>query len=767
MNLESGAHLGPYEIIARAGAGGMGEVYKARDRRLNRLVALKVLPPDKVTDPERRRRFLQEAQAASALNHPNIVTIHDIGQENGIDFIVMEFVTGKTLAERISLSPFTNEELLSIAGQLADALAAAHAVGITHRDLKPANIILAVSKAIKVLDFGLAKLARASEIGPADSTVTSAETEAGVVMGTFSYMSPEQAQGRKVDARSDIFSFGSVLYEMAAGRRAFHGDSPLSALTAVLRDEPKPLPASVPARIQRIIARCLRKEPAERFQNAFDIKAALLEGAPEAATETTSIAVLPLVNMNHDQETEFLSDGIAEDIINALMKVPGLRVAARSSAFQFKGASVGAQEVGQRLKVGAILEGSLRKAGGRLRISVQLINATDGFQMWSERFDRILEDIFDVQDEISQTIVRKLQLKLAGGQTRLIKRATNDFEAYQLYVIGRQHWHRRTVAGFNLARAHFEAAIARDPEFALPHVGIADWLLSSGFHGAIPWRGLQEQAAALLDKALELDDTLGEAYASRAYLLGAYRWDFAEAEAAFQKAVALTPNNDLAYFAYSVLCLYPTRRFVEAMRVAENAIELDPLRPLYYSCLGFIACGQRNYAEAHVLIDRGLQLDPDYPLLTFFKGCVFCYEEQFAEGISLLEKSVAQLSPGGFWGPGMLGFFYGRAGRVAEARAVLARLERLRLESHVQTCAIAEVHLGLGDRDTALQWLERAFEERDRGCATWGLSRSGIRFATILATNSYCSASGCQPGDSALPRWGGPTARGGLSARLG
>jgi serine/threonine-protein kinase len=738
MHLESGTRLGPYEIIAPAGSGGMGEVYKARDRRLNRLVALKVLPPDKVTDPERRRRFLQEAKAASALNHPNIVTIHDIGQENGIDFIVMEFVTGQTLAERIGLGPCTTEEILSIASQLAAALAAAHAVGITHRDLKPANIIITESRAVKVLDFGLAKLTRASETGPDDSTVTSADTQAGVVMGTYSYMSPEQAQGQKVDARSDIFSFGSVLYEMAAGRRAFHGDSPISALTAVLRDDPKPLPPGVSTRIQRIIARCLRKEPAERFQSASEIKPLLLEKTPEAPAEGTSIAVLPLVNMNHDQETEFLSDGITEDIINALMKVPGLRVAARSSAFQFKGASVGAQEVGQKLKVGVILEGSLRKAGGRLRISVQLINIADGFQIWSERFDRTLDDIFEVQDEISQTIVRKLQLKLAGGQTRLVKRATTDFEAYQLYVTGRQHWHRRTVAGFNLARANFEAAIARDPEFALPHVGVADCLLASGFHGAIPSRGIPEQAAAVLDKAFQLDDSLGEAYASRVYFLGAYQWDFEAAESAFQKAVAFAPNYDVAYFAYAVFCLFSTGRFAEARRAAAHAIELDPLRPLYHATLGLIACAEGKHQEAHELIDRGLRLDPDYPLLTFFKGCAFGYQDRFAEGISLMEKSAVQLTPGGFWGPAMLGYFYGRAGRTAEARRTLDNLERLRLESHVQSSAIAEVHLGLGDLDTTFQWLDRAFEERDPRLShlgvepVWDALRHDPRYKPLL-----------------------------------
>ncbi len=721
MPLESGTRLGPYEIIAPAGSGGMGEVYKARDSRLNRLVALKVLPRDKVSDPDRRRRFLQEAQAASALNHPNIVTIHDIGQQDGLDYIVMEFVTGKTLAERISSGPCAPEEIMAIAGQLADALSAAHAVGITHRDLKPANIIITESKTVKVLDFGLAKLSRVSEIGPSDSTVTSAETQAGVVMGTYSYMSPEQAQGQKVDARSDIFSFGSVLYEMAAGRRAFSGESPLSALTAVLRDEPKPFPASVPARLQRIIARCLRKDPAERFQGASEIKSSLLESAVEGPAETTSIAVLPLVNMNHDQETEFLSDGITEDIINALMKVPGLRVAARSSAFQFKGAAVGAQEVGQKLRVGAVLEGSLRRAGGRLRISVQLINAADGFQMWSERFDRTLDDIFEVQDEISQTIVRKLQLKLAGGQSRLIKRATNDFEAYQLYVTGRQHWHRRTVAGFKLARTHFEAAIARDPQFALPHVGIADCLLASGFHGAIPSRDVPERAAGLLDKALELDDSLGEAYASRVYLLAAYRWDFAEAESAFHKAVALAPNYDIAYFAYSILCLYSLGRLPEARRAAERAIELDPLRPLYYGSAALIACAERNYPEALQLNERGLQVDPDYPLLTFFKGTVLGYQGRHPEAISLMEKSAVQLSPGGLWGPALLGYFYGRSGRSADAQAVLASLEQLRQTAHVQLSAMAAVHLGLGDVDRTFDWLDLAFEQRDPHLSQLGI----------------------------------------------
>ena len=729
MSLAMHARLGPYEILAPLGAGGMGEVYKARDTRLNRFVALKVLPADMVSNPERKRRFIQEAQAASALNHPNIITIHDIGSEGGVDFMVMEFVAGKTVAELISSQPMQTADAVKYATQVADALSAAHGAGIVHRDLKPANVMVSDAGLVKVLDFGLAKLQQEAR-SPAAET----ETELGVVMGTASYMSPEQVEGKRVDARSDIFSFGLVLYEMLSGRRAFTAGTAIATMAAILHAEAPPLVA--PTHLGRVVSRCLRKDAAERYQSASELKTALTAtpaGPPEPAP---SIAVLPFVNMNRDQENEFLSDGITEDIINALMKVEGLRVAARSSAFQFKGKSTEVNEVGQKLKVECVLEGSVRRSGERLRIGVQLINAADGFQLWSERYDRVMQDIFDVQDEISQAIVEKLKVKLVGE--RLVKRHTADPVAYQTYLMGRHHWHRRTPAGFKLARVHFEEAIARDPEFALPYVGLADCLLASGFYGAISTKEVIEQADRLLDKALEIDDTLAEAYASRGYLLGCFKWDSKAAEAVCRRAIELNPNCEMAHFAYATFALTLMGRFQEAYREANITLTLDPHKPLHHGTLAFVAVCERNYEAALEYLARGLQVDPDYPVLLSLEAVVLFHTGHREQAIEKMERASRFLAPGGLWGPGQLGHFYGRTGREMEARRVLREMEALRISAYAEAAAIAAVHAGLGEFDKAFEWLEIARQEHSGRLSmikvepVWDVLRDDPRFAALL-----------------------------------
>ena len=473
-----GQTLGHYRIEAKLGEGGMGEVYRARDTVLGREVALKVLPPDQL-QADRLQRFLCEARAASQINHPNVVAIHEISESTGVHFIVMEYVAGKTLSETISPKGLETEQVVHYARQIVASLAKAHASGVVHRDLKPANIMVTTDGMIKVLDFGLAKLHEPNAVD--EDALTAVETAPGVILGTAAYMSPEQAMGRPVDARSDIFSFGLVLYEMLSGRRAFDGETPMSIIAALLHKEPRPLKEVVPKTprdLERIVARCIHKEPDRRFQSAVDLRLALedLQGTADADT-TPSIAVLPFTNLSPDKENEYFSDGLAEEIINALSHVLGLRVAARSSAFSFRGKDVEMSEIARKLSVEHVLEGSVRKAGNRIRVTTQLVKASDGFQAWSGRYDREMTDVFAVQDEIAQAIVEKLKGKLSTAPlASSSERHTRNPDAYNAYLRGRHYLWRIDVASVNRARECFEKAIALDPNYALAYTGIATGL---------------------------------------------------------------------------------------------------------------------------------------------------------------------------------------------------------------------------------------------------------------------------------------------------
>src|SRR5580704_16884819 len=439
MGFAAGVRIGPYEILALLGAGGMGEVSKARDSRLHRTVALKTLPAEKAADADRKRRLLVEARAASRLKHPNIVTIYDISDENGVYFIAMEYGDGVTLEQANTGSGLPLKNAMKYAGEIADALAAAHSVGIVHRDLKPANIIITEDGRVKLLDFGLAKL---TELWvPAAETATLG-TVSGAIVGTAAYMSPEQAEGREPDVRSDIFSFGLVFYEMLCGQRAFRGESWISTLIAVLHNEPRSLreiKATIPPFVEQVVTRCLRKDRTQRFQTMLDVKEALAEAALPGVTkeEAASIAVLPFVNLSADKENEYFSDGLAEEIINALTKVPELKVIARTSAFAFRGKEQDLRTIGERLRVAVILEGSVRRAGNRIRVTAQLIKVADESHLWSESYDRAMTDIVGIQDDISKAIADALKVKLAVPP----RRAAN-VEAFQSYLRG-LYWYQR------------------------------------------------------------------------------------------------------------------------------------------------------------------------------------------------------------------------------------------------------------------------------------------------------------------------------------
>ena len=469
ITLSAGAKLGRYEILAPLGAGGMGEVYRARDGRLGREVAVKVLPEAVADDPVSLARFEREARAVAALPHPNIVAIHDVGHEGRIWYAVLELLEGRTLRDILEGGPMPWRRAVEIAVPVAEALAVAHARGIVHRDLKPENLFLTADGRAKILDFGLARHLAPEASDDTGAATAGQVTQPGIVMGTLSYLSPEQARGEAVDGRSDIFSLGSVLYEMLTGRRAFTAATASETLVAILRDQP-PAPAalgvSVPAEVWEVIRRCLEKSVERRFQSASDLAFALSSlGRQErggsqpipAAAGAISVAVLPFRNLSPDKENEYFSDGMTEELMNALAQVPGLRVAARTSSFAFKERREDVRAIGERLGVRSVLEGSVRRAGDRLRITAQLVNAADGYQVWSETYDRDARDVFAVQDEIARAIVERLRAKLglSGGEA-LVKRGTEDPEAYNLYLKGRYFWNRRSLESSRRAIGYFE-----------------------------------------------------------------------------------------------------------------------------------------------------------------------------------------------------------------------------------------------------------------------------------------------------------------------
>lgn len=721
------ATVGHYRILEKLGQGGMGIVYKARDTHLERLAALKLLPPEKVTDIERKRRFVWEAKCASALNHPNIVTIYDIDHDAGVDFIAMEYVEGRTLAQLIPPSGMRVDQALKYAAQIAGALAAAHSAGIIHRDLKPANVMVTGNGLVKVLDFGLAKLSEAP-CGESESTATAQGLTAGdAVVGTAPYMSPEQIERRQMDNRSDIFSFGALLYEMLTGRKAFLCESSIATMVAILREEPRPIreiAPDVPSEMERIIGRCLQKNPQDRIHHTLDLKLTLEDlgrslSSPGRGTSFASIAVLPFINMTRDEDNEFLSDGITEDIINALMGVEGLRVAARSSVFQFKGKAPEVREVGRRLNVDAVLEGSVRRAGERLRVTAQLVNTADGFQLWSERYDRVMRDLFDIQDEISQAIVDKLKVRLAGEKgAPLVRRHSADPEAYNLYLKGRHHWNKRTVPGYGKSMEHFHAATLKDPEFALPYVGLADAYYTSAWWGSRNPRDVIPKMEGLLKKALEIDPSLAEAHASLGLLYGALLWEWRKAESAFERSIRLNPNYAPARLWHACFSLAPAGRLEEATREAERSIELEPLVPINYGGPFMVALWRRRYDLAQAVARKVVELEPDFGLGLCCMAEVLCQQGGYEEAVEIMRRACHFLAPGGLYGPGLLGYCYGRWGREEEARRVLADLETLRERSYAQATALAAVYAGLGENGRAIEWLERAFDEHC-GMLTW------------------------------------------------
>jgi len=677
--LTEGDKLGPYEILAPIGAGGMGEVWKATDTRLGREVAIKVL------NGAHSERFEQEARAIAALNHPHICTLYDIGP----DYLVMEYIEGAPLK-----GPLPVDEAVRLAVQIASALEAAHAKGILHRDLKPGNVLVTAAGA-KLLDFGLAKLT-----ADADATRTVGTS------GTPLYMSPEQAEGKVLDIRTDVFSFGAVLYELLSGRRAF------DSLGAVLRDEPAPLESPV----ADIVKRCLSKQAAGRFQSMAEVRAALDQIAAKPATgHQPSIAVLPFANMSADKENEYFSDGLAEEILNLLAKIPGLKVIARTSSFAFRGKEQDITKIAEALRVQNILEGSVRRAGNRIRVTAQLIHAADGTHLWSERYDRELADVFAVQDEISAAIAEALRVKLSP-QVAAKPRYTPKLPAYEAYLKAR-HYHWKVTAE-SMARADefYEQAIALDPQYALAYAFYADYLFGRGVLGMTPMREAAPAVRAVAQKALELDSSLPEAHAVLCTFAAAYDYDWKEAARRFTLATA---DNALSPWALAYLgqfYLVASGRKKEGCDLVELAVQGDPLhltiRILAAGCLG----ADGRYAEAEAHLRQILDFDANFSLAYSVLATQLAAGRMFLEALPFAEKAFS-LAP---WYTPNVGTYAGllvRAGQQIRGKELIQRLSSGKVYGTPMGLAI--FHTCCDEIDLAADWIEKAIEERFPSVAYW------------------------------------------------
>ncbi len=737
--LLTGRELGRYLIQDRIGSGGMGMVYRALDTRLGRTVALKVLLPGLTADPERRNRFEREAKAASALNHRNIITIFDIDRVEGVDFIAMEYIEGRTLHEMIACRELTVSDAVNLAVQIVQALVAAHSAGIVHRDIKPANIMVIDApygtSQVKVLDFGLAKLSGSGHL----SVATTAVTMQGSIMGTIAYMSPEQAEAKPIDARSDVFSFGSVFYEMLSGRRAFHGESSLATLSAVLRETPESL-AGIPANLQNIVSRCLQKDPGLRFQSTVELKSALEACLPSSMTSSSpakTIAVLPFTNLSGDKEYQYFSDGLTEEMISALTRLPGLRVTARTSAFALRGKNLDAREIGAKLNVEHILEGSVRSSGNRVRVTAQLVNVTDGYQLWSERYDREMRDVLEIQDEISHAIVDTLRVHLAKDVS-LVKRHTSSPEAYSLYLRGRHHQETRTPEGYARARQCFEQALAADPQYTLAFLGLAEYHWQNAFYGLKYPREALDRAKEAVVRALEIDDALPEGHALLGAMLGVADCDWRAAGSAFHRALELDANAPLVLLRYANYYLWPQGRAEEAVACIERALSIDPLWELAHYALAYFTYARRQYDRAIRQLIALIDMAPAFFLAHCVLGLTYAQQEMTHEAVGALEKAC-ELSPGHPFALGVLAYCQGKAGKPEEARNILARLHATKEHAYVPAKSFMFAWAGLNDPLNVLACAEQSVDERDPMAIMnllqepiLDIVRSDPRFTTLL-----------------------------------
>lgn len=764
---ESVSFVGPiishYRVRSRLGAGGMGEVYLADDLTLDRKVAVKVLPQNKQLDDNLRLRLIREARAAARLDHPNICSIYEVGEAEGHSFIAMQYIEGESLADRIKFKPLDLRQSLDIAIQIADALAEAHSRGIIHRDIKPQNMMLTPRGQVKILDFGLAKLTGQFQGEDADTQFVL--TQSGAAVGTVPYMSPEQIRAQPVDLRTDIFSFGITLYELLTGRHPFEAESPAAIASGVLTEDQPPLArfaAKIPAELERIVHKCLEKEMDRRYQSSREIvidlqnlqrdlfysssmaaRASGLTTAPKfvdkrkaaavllialtalaalaayliiwrssgAGPTYNSIAVLPFNTFTSDPDTEYLSDGITDSLINSLSLIPGLKVMSRSAVFRYRNQDNDASEVGRTLRVKAVLAGRFVQRGERLSISAELVDARDGSHIWGQQYNRRTTDILAVQDEISREITTNLRFKLTGDvERRLVKRNTVSTEAYQAYLKGKYYTDKLTEDGLKKGIDYYTQAIALDPSYAQAHNALAnsyylmsDWLLAP--REAIP--KAKEQVA----KALALDDELADGHATLGIISHVYDWDWSRAEAEFKRALQLSPNSFNAHEAYYTY-LISTGRFDEAIAEAKLALDIDPLSLGTRTGLAAVYYYVGHYDQAIDELRRTLEMDQNFWLARLYLGR--CYE-RVGRGAELIEelRRATQLEDTITDPLAALGRAYAVVGKRAQALSVIDQLKERAQRGYVPPYNIAIVYIGLNDTDQAFEWLERSYQDRN------------------------------------------------------
>ncbi len=710
MMFAAGTRLGTYEITGLLGAGGMGEVYRGRDTRLDRPVALKVLPATLAGDPRFRQRFDHEARVISRLNHPQICTVYDIGEAQGVSFLVMELVEGETLrAWGSQHRARTIADIVATVLQIARALAAAHTAGIVHRDIKPDNVIVRGDGTVKVLDFGVAKLAAAAS---AETTTRFADTDFGTLIGTTLYMSPEQARGVEVDGRSDIFSLGIVLYELLTGRAPFAGVTVTDTLVAILQQDPTPVTQLRPdtsMALARVVTMCLEKDQGRRYASAAALAADLeaLGKSAAAATPRPSIAVLPFVNLSPDPQNAYFADGVTEEIITVLSQVRGLRVAARNSSFAFKGAASDLAVVAARLNVGTLLTGSVRAAGGRLRIAVQLVDTANGFQLWSERFDRPQDDVFAIQDEIAATVASRLQVTLNGSDAeRTVARAAN-LEAYHHFLRGRTRFNRRDLGA---AVTDLQEAVRLDPEYAPAHALLATVLSVIGFYGIAPGYDVFRRAKRAAQQAITLDPSLPDA-TSAAFFIGlVHDWDWQSIDTHFTRVPSHARSSLLLnwHSLYLSLILGRTEQGIEE---GQAAAALDPLSGSATAGLQFGLLQAGRFAEAEAACRHSLELEPTWTARRVL-GLVLKEIGRPEEALAELIRTHAE-SPGISITEGDIIAAHVALGDMTQASARFDSLLERAKAAYVLPSSMAAAAGYLGRTEEAFEWLERAYREGD------------------------------------------------------